>query len=111
MKTQTSKQKIWLRSIVLLPLLALTLYSFSDRIEIIEEKNQLELLEKSRDDIPFEISSQAISQEQDGASREQMKEYEKLAKHLGNVSKVNITIEELIDTEEFMEVTSNDLKY
>jgi len=95
MKTQTSKQKIWLRSIVLLPLLALTLYSFSDRIEIIEEKNQLELLEKSRDEIPFEISSQAISQEQDGASREQMKEYEKLAKHYNSIPKDQLIIKKV----------------
>jgi bla regulator protein blaR1 len=95
MKTQTSKQKIWLRSIVLLPLLALTLYSFSDRIEIIEEKNQLELLEKSRDEIPFEISSQAISQEQDGASREQMKEYEKLAKHYNSLPKDQLIIKKV----------------
>jgi len=95
MKTQTSKQKIWLRSIVLLPLLALTLYSFSDRIEIIEEKNQLELLEKSRDEIPFEISSQAISQEQDGASKEQMKEYEKLAKHYNSITKDQLIIKKV----------------
>jgi hypothetical protein len=92
MKTQTSKQKIWLRSFVLLPLLALTLYSFSDRIEIIEEKNQLELLEKSNDEIPSEISSQNISQEQDGASREQMKEYEKLAKHYNSLPKDQLII-------------------
>ncbi len=92
MKTQTSKQKIWLRSFVLLPLLALTLYSFSDRIEIIEEKNQLELLEKSNDEIPSEISSQNISQEQDGASREQMKEYEKLAKHYYSLPKDQLII-------------------
>ena len=37
MKTHTSKSKIWLRSIVLLPLLALTLYSFSDRKEVVKE--------------------------------------------------------------------------
>lgn len=92
MKTQTSKQKIWLRSFVLLPLLALTLYSFSNRIEIIEEKNQLELLEKSNDEIPSEISSQDISQEQDGASREQMKEYEKLAKHYNSLPKDQLII-------------------
>ncbi|AXT21126.1 hypothetical protein D7030_09000 [Flavobacteriaceae bacterium AU392] len=34
MKTKTSKGAIWLRSLVLLPLLALTLYSFSNKIEI-----------------------------------------------------------------------------
>jgi bla regulator protein BlaR1 len=39
MKTQTSKQKMWLRSFLLLPLVALTLYGFSDRN--IELKQQL----------------------------------------------------------------------
>ncbi|RXJ43804.1 M56 family metallopeptidase [Gelidibacter gilvus] len=34
MKTHTTKQKIWLRSLVLLPLLALTLYGFSEKKEV-----------------------------------------------------------------------------
>ena len=35
MKTHTTKQKIWLRSLVLLPLLALTLYGFSEKKEVV----------------------------------------------------------------------------
>jgi bla regulator protein BlaR1 len=81
MKTHTSNQKIWLRSFILLPLLALTLYGFSDRVEIIKEKNQLELLRKSNNELPVEIKSQIVNEDQDGASREQMKEYERLAKY------------------------------
>ncbi|MEZ4780758.1 MAG: M56 family metallopeptidase [Flavobacteriaceae bacterium] len=92
MKTQTSNQKIWLRSLVLLPLLALTLYSFSNKIEIVEEKNQLELLEKSNHEIPSEIFSQDVNQKQDGASREQMKEYERLAKHYNSLPKDQLII-------------------
>jgi beta-lactamase regulating signal transducer with metallopeptidase domain len=37
MKTHTSKQTIWLRSLLLLPLIAITLYSFSERIEVEKE--------------------------------------------------------------------------
>jgi hypothetical protein len=37
MKTHTSKQKIWLRSALFLPIIALTLYSFSER-KIIEKQ-------------------------------------------------------------------------
>lgn len=36
MKTHTTKRKIWLRSLVLLPLLALTLYGFSEKKEIVK---------------------------------------------------------------------------
>ncbi|MBL4906642.1 MAG: M56 family metallopeptidase, partial [Sneathiella sp.] len=45
MKTQTSKKAIWLRSLVLLPLLAITLYSFSDTVIIERESNKLKSLE------------------------------------------------------------------
>ncbi|MEO6347306.1 MAG: M56 family metallopeptidase [Aquaticitalea sp.] len=37
MKTHTSKQKIWLRSLLLLPLVALTLYGFSERKDVVRE--------------------------------------------------------------------------
>lgn len=36
MKTHTTKRKIWLRSLVLLPLFALTLYGFSEKKEIVK---------------------------------------------------------------------------
>lgn len=40
MKTQTSKQKIWLRSLVLLPLIAVTLYGFSQKREVVKEASK-----------------------------------------------------------------------
>ena len=47
MKTQTSKQKMWLRSLLLLPLVALTLYGFSERREVVngETLTSLEIIE------------------------------------------------------------------
>ncbi|HUH27291.1 M56 family metallopeptidase [Gelidibacter sp.] len=36
MKTHTTKRKIWLRSLVLLPLLAMTLYGFSEKKEVVK---------------------------------------------------------------------------
>ncbi|WP_188605218.1 M56 family metallopeptidase [Aquaticitalea lipolytica] len=47
MKTQTSKQKMWLRSLLLLPLVALTLYGFSERKEVVngEILTSLEIIE------------------------------------------------------------------
>ncbi len=85
MKTETSKQKRWFRSLILLPLLAFTLYSFSDKIEIIKGKNQLELLQQNNDNPIVDESSKIVIEKQDGASREQMKEYNRLAKHYNSM--------------------------
>tara|TARA_R110002073_G_scaffold336288_1_gene531785 strand:+ start:8458 stop:10539 length:2082 start_codon:yes stop_codon:yes gene_type:complete len=85
MKTETSKQKRWFRSLILLPLLAFTLYSFSDKIEIIKGKNQLELLQQNNDNPIVDESSKIVVEKQDGASREQMKEYNRLAKHYNSM--------------------------
>ena len=63
MKTQTSKSKIWFRSILLLPLLAILIFSFSSTIEI--EKENPESIE---------------SYIQKGASKAQVEEYNQLAK-------------------------------
>ncbi len=38
MKTQTSKRNMWLKSILLLPLLALTLYGFSEKREVVNQE-------------------------------------------------------------------------
>ncbi|MCF7559954.1 M56 family metallopeptidase [Sabulilitoribacter multivorans] len=61
MKTKTSKTSFWLRSLLLLPLLAISLYSFSNKKEVIT-------------DIPIELT------QQQKASKEQIAEYNKLAK-------------------------------
>ncbi|WP_162138293.1 M56 family metallopeptidase [Xanthomarina gelatinilytica] len=65
MKTSSSKTGIWLRSIVLLPLLALLIYSFSTK-KVIEKETA----------ILSEISHDA----QQKASPEELAEYNKLAK-------------------------------
>ncbi|MEZ4854987.1 MAG: M56 family metallopeptidase [Gelidibacter sp.] len=44
MKTHTSKQKIWLRSFLLLPLIALTLYGFSET-KVVEKENLNQVFE------------------------------------------------------------------
>jgi hypothetical protein len=61
MKTKTSKTALWLRSLILLPLLVITLYSFSEKI----------IIEK-------EIKSSIVIQQK--ATPEQIAEYNKLAK-------------------------------
>ena len=66
MKTKTSKQSIWIRSIILLPLLAITLYSFSDKIIVEKEKINLEELE--------------VTTLQEKATEKQVAEYNALAK-------------------------------
>ncbi|MGJ8591018.1 MAG: M56 family metallopeptidase [Aquaticitalea sp.] len=43
MKTQTSKQKIWLRSFLLVPLVAITLYGFSATKEVIKTSEDLQV--------------------------------------------------------------------
>tara|TARA_R110000868_G_scaffold720_6_gene5302 strand:+ start:21246 stop:22640 length:1395 start_codon:yes stop_codon:yes gene_type:complete len=67
MKTNTSKQKIWILSILLLPLITLTLYGFSNKEIIAKEKIQVVLNELK----------QNIQEE---ASSEELAEYNKLAK-------------------------------
>lgn len=42
MKTHTSKRNIWLRSIVLLPLIAFSIYGFSDRKEVFKMSEDLQ---------------------------------------------------------------------
>lgn len=42
MKTRTSKQKIWLSCILLLPLFALTLYGFSDKKEVLKSLEEFQ---------------------------------------------------------------------
>ncbi|TDU43087.1 beta-lactamase regulating signal transducer with metallopeptidase domain [Gelidibacter sediminis] len=71
MKTHTTKQRVCLKCLVLLPLLALTLYGFSEKKEIVKE-----------------IYLQETSQEtlQKKATPEEVAEYNKLAKHYNNQS-------------------------
>ena len=78
MKTKTSKKGVWLRSILLLPILAILLFSFSSKIIVPEEKyNQVE---------------QELISNQEKATKEQVKEYNALAKKYNNMSKDNMII-------------------
>ena len=75
MKTQTSKSKIWIRSFLLLPLLAVLIFSFSTTKEI--EKESSELIENTI---------------QEGATKAQMNEYNKLAKKYNELDQSNMRI-------------------
>ncbi|MFL0353853.1 M56 family metallopeptidase [Xanthomarina sp. GH4-25] len=66
MKTQTSKTGIWLRSIVLLPILAVLTYSFSTK-KVIQKETE-----------PY---SEIVNETQQKASLEELAEYNKLAKY------------------------------
>lgn len=58
MKTHTSKHIIWVRSLVLLPLLAILVYSFSNEKEVIKESNNSNAftitIEKDNDEVKLE---------------------------------------------------------
>jgi hypothetical protein len=75
MKTQTSKSKVWIRSFLLLSLLAILIFSFSTTKEI--EKESKERIEKTI---------------QEGASKEQVNEYNKLAKKYNDLDPSNMRI-------------------
>ncbi|MBJ7881521.1 M56 family metallopeptidase [Gelidibacter salicanalis] len=61
MNTHTSKRKIWLRSSLLLPLLALTLYGFSEKMEVVKPlSNQTLSTDTIRDIIIFIDESNAL---------------------------------------------------
>ncbi|WP_179349965.1 M56 family metallopeptidase [Winogradskyella pacifica] len=40
MKTQTSKTRIWLSTVLVLPIIAILFYSFAERVEVVQEKLQ-----------------------------------------------------------------------
>ena len=74
MKTQTSKRALWLKTLLILPLLAMLLFSFSTK-EVIEK------------DLPLnEITPQVI---QEKATAKQIAEYNKLAKKYNSQSEDN----------------------
>lgn len=75
MKKQTSKSKIWIRSFLLLPLLAILIFSFSTIEEV--EKNEVESIETFL---------------QEGATKAQINEYNKLAKYYNELDQSNMRI-------------------
>ncbi len=82
MKTQTSKQAFWVRSLVLLPILAILIYSFSEK----------EIVEKEVAVVEFETQQQnrnlTIKTNQ-GATEAMMKEYKEF---INNTEKHNIVV-------------------
>ena len=75
MKTHTSKRKIWIRSFLLFPLVALLLFSFSAK----EEMERFDVA-------PIDYTLQ------DGATKAQVKEYNKLAKKYNKMDKSSMRI-------------------
>lgn len=86
MKTQTTKKGVWLRSLILLPLLAITLYGFSDKV-VIEKTSDKELTTN------LATSNDTETALQEKASKEQIEEYNALAKKYNNMPKDNVHIE------------------
>lgn len=75
MKTHTSKRKVWIRSLLLFPLVALLLFSFSAKEEI------------------DRLGSEPIDYTlQDGATKSQVNEYNKLAKKYNEMDESNMRI-------------------
>ena len=64
MKTHTSKKTVWLRSLLLLPLVALMLYGFSSKQTIVKQTSQSETLSQTS---------------KDKATKKQLAQYNKLA--------------------------------
>ncbi len=85
MKTQTTKKGIWLRSLILLPLLALTLYSFSNKV-VIEKAAEKDLTTN------LAASSNLDTALQEKATKEQIEEYNALAKKYNNMPKDDMYI-------------------
>jgi len=85
MKKQTSPQAAWLRSLFVLPLLAILFYGFSSR----------EIIEKAYSSTVVQIESQ---QDQDKATKEEIEEYNALAKKYNAMSndKMHILKDEII---------------
>ncbi len=75
MKKHTSQRKIWFRGLLLLPLLAVLIFSFSTRVEVEKDISTLN-----------EITLQK------GATKEQIKEYNTLARKYNAMSKNNMRI-------------------
>lgn len=86
MKTHTTKQKVWLKSLVLLPLLALTLYGFSEKKEIVKEATVIETSQNKVSLGLSETSEQKMYSEtpQQKATAEEVAEYNKLAKQINS---------------------------
>jgi len=75
MKAQTSKRSFWLRSLLILPLLAILIYSFSSTQEIVVPKEDTAISEKRK------------------ATPKEVREYNKLAKKYNEMDQENMWID------------------
>jgi hypothetical protein len=98
MKTNTSKQTIYLRSLLLLPLLALTFYSFSESEQVLREDiSKTFSIEPSNsesvlvEDFSPSSESKIIIQEKKATPKE-VAEYNTLAKHYNTMPKDRMQI-------------------
>ena len=82
MKTQRSKKANWLRSLLLLPLLSITLYSFSNH-------NTVEIPKQTSQESPQTLTEINV---QEGATKAQVKEYNDLASKYNSMDPSNMTI-------------------
>ncbi|MGM5469466.1 M56 family metallopeptidase [Flavobacteriaceae bacterium LMO-SS05] len=94
MKTHTSKQTIYLRSFLLLPLLVLTLYGFSDSKEIVKADTSKNLQSAGTNSETTAIEDFNVSEDiQDKkATPKEVTEYNKLAKRYNNMPKDRMQI-------------------
>ena len=81
MKTQTSKKAIWLRSLLIIPLLSLLLFSFSNKKEV-----------EIPNDKPNDIQINSLDLVQTSATRSEMKEYNSLAIKYNRSTEGNVMI-------------------
>ena len=110
MKTNTTKTTTWFRSFILLPILAILVYGFSEKKEIVKTSSlatpsskEIKHSNYSLDNPQKELyqmnssngenySSEIKNEGQLGASKEQLAEYNKLARHYNTMSKDNMVV-------------------
>jgi len=81
MKNQTSKKSFWLKTLLIMPLISLLLYSFSSR-KIIQQN--------SNEDNTIEVFNSEV--DQTNATRDEMREYNALAKKYNEADGENLFI-------------------
>ncbi|MBO0342482.1 MAG: M56 family metallopeptidase [Bacteroidota bacterium] len=95
MKTNTSKKSFVLRSFLLLPLTALLLFGFSEHRQIERDDSVDQIMELQENTTQSDLTTHnelAKNKQQQSASREEMKEYNALAKKYNNMDSNNMVI-------------------
>lgn len=107
MKSHTSNTVKWVKGLIILPVLAVLIYSFSSTKEVFKPLEPDVILSKTPEGLLLDDSKQVsaytivhsespennlIESRQNGASKEQIAEYNKLAKHYNSQKGSNYTI-------------------